>query len=160
MLDCKIDPPAKKKQIEAEGCWKGLRQIFPRVSANASPKKRKTRLFILWVSPDQLVSAEGHLVCQITTGLYHNTPGTKLAEKLTQMHCHMKARIVDNIVESRVTHKERLMVSRRTTAVADTRAKLSDNARKLFDLAMQSGEFKKMMVMGMGFGAVLASIRF
>lgn len=52
------------------------------------------------------------------------------------------------------------MVSRRTTAVADTRAKLSDNARKLFDLAMQSGEFKKMMVFGMAVGAVLASVRF
>ena len=31
-------------------------------------------------------------------------------------------------------------------AVTNARSKLSDNARKLFDLAMQSGEFKKMMV--------------
>lgn len=42
------------------------------------------------------------------------------------------------------------MLRRGLTAVASTRSKLSDNARKLFDLAMQSSDFKKMMVMGMG----------
>jgi len=33
-----------------------------------------------------------------------------------------------------------------TAALSSTRGKLSDNARKLYDLAMQSNEFKKMMV--------------
>jgi hypothetical protein len=33
-----------------------------------------------------------------------------------------------------------------SAALSSTRGKLSDNARKLFDLAMQSNEFKKMMV--------------
>lgn len=70
--------------------------------------------------------------------------------------CHVDWQAICVSYRMLVGCEERLIMLRRgLTAVASTRSKLSDNARKLFDLAMQSSEFKKMMVIGV---AVIAAL--